>query len=217
MTPQQRKSWSLAKLRGECGAAPAVWIALIDLAAERESNIVTPTREQIAEVIGINRVKTISTAFTVLEKAGWIERAHIPVVESGKRTATLLRLVLCRKGRKTPSTAHTAVRGEKRPKCKGRKTPQDFPYGKAGVENPAAAPSDDGRATRDARSSTSARIPLPVHPSARIEQEKLAAIRRSRRSAEPRPVAAARLREGLVEDVPGGDASATGDQGADHE
>jgi hypothetical protein len=79
----------------------------------------------LAEITGITREKTISTALSALEQAGWIERVHVPVTVGGKRTATLLRITLCRMGRNLPHTVTPTVRGGKRPKGRGQKTPQD--------------------------------------------------------------------------------------------
>ena len=81
-------------------SAAAVWLALCDLSAARRSSVVTPTRAQVSSMTGL-RLRTVSNSLTTLEKAGWIDRAHIPVTNEGKRTATLLRIVLLRKGRST--------------------------------------------------------------------------------------------------------------------
>jgi len=129
-----------------------VWLALTDLADARGSAVVTPTRGQLAALTGIRRHKSISQVLTTLEKAGWIDRMHVPVIVGGKRAATLLRIILRRRGRKTP---------------------QDFPYGKGAV--PAARPFPpvgDGAAAP-------AQI-APEHPSARRERERLAEIRARR-------------------------------------
>ncbi len=131
-TQRRRKPWTLAKVHQTCRSAPAVWVALGGLAAANGSRLVTPTREQLANATGIRRHKTISTALTALERAAWIDRTHVPVTVGGLQTATLLRIVLLgevgtapRKGRKTPQTARSAVQGAKRPKGRGRKSPQD--------------------------------------------------------------------------------------------
>jgi len=126
-TPRKRRarSWSLLKVAKACSAVPVVWLALLDLAAARNVGVVTPTRDELAHLTGIKRRKTISTALSVLESAGWIERVHVPVTVGGRRAATLLRIMLRRKGRVAPSTARNHVRGARRPKGKGRVAPLD--------------------------------------------------------------------------------------------
>lgn len=102
---QRRSRWTLARLSRACRFAPAVWLALQELARGRST--CTPTRETLAELIGIRRHKSISAGLTALEKAGWIEREHVPKFRGGRQTATLLRVrFLCtkRRGRKTPHT-----------------------------------------------------------------------------------------------------------------
>lgn len=123
--------WSLAEVTGACRSAPAVWVALVDMGAERGSATVTPTRERLAELTGIKKHRTISDALTVLAKAHWISREHVPVLQGGRQTATLLRVVL-RRGRKTAHTGHGSVEAEKRPigahRRRGRKTALDFSF-----------------------------------------------------------------------------------------
>lgn len=102
---QRRSRWTLARLRRGHSFAPAVWLALQELARGRST--CTPTRETLAELIGIRRHKSISAALTVLDKAGWIEREHVPKYRGGRQTATLLRVRLLRaerRGRKAPHT-----------------------------------------------------------------------------------------------------------------
>lgn len=127
MTRRRKREWPLADLWRACHSAPAVWLALLELADSR--SIITPTRAKLSQVTGIKQHKTISTALTALEQAGWIDRLHVPVRTGGRQTATLLRiLIVRRRGRFSPSTARKHVEGEKRPKGRGRKTPSDFPY-----------------------------------------------------------------------------------------
>lgn len=126
-TPRKRRAraWSVARLAQTCSAAPVVWLVLLDLAATRHTSVVTPTRDKLARLTGIRRHKTISTALTTLELAGWIERVHVPVTVGGRRAATLLRIVVRRRGRHAPHTARNAVKGATRPKGKGRVAPLD--------------------------------------------------------------------------------------------
>lgn len=131
MTRTRRKPapWPLSNVFRRCRAAVAVWFALLEMRHARGSPVVTPTRGRLAKATGIDRLKTISTALTALEHAGWIERCHVPKFEGGMQTATTLRIVVnervFRRGRKTPHTGKSAVEGGKRPKGRGRKTPQD--------------------------------------------------------------------------------------------
>lgn len=124
-TRRRGAAWSLARVCERGFLAIAVWQALVDLARDRNSLIVTPTREMLGAAIGRKRHKSISRALTILERARWISRMHVPVGDGDQRTATLLRIELCRMGRLAPSTERIAVKGAKRPKGKGRKTPQD--------------------------------------------------------------------------------------------
>jgi hypothetical protein len=144
------RQWTLAELRKACGSAPTVWLALTDMATDRSSAIVTPTRQMIADATGIKKPLTISRALTALECGGWIDRAHIPVINGGIRTATLLRLVL-RRGtwhlrRKHPKRDHTkkpAVESQKGTKGKVPKRDQDSLSERGaplGFEEPTVAP-----------------------------------------------------------------------------
>ncbi len=102
---KRARHWSLARVVSKRPSAAAVWLALCDMATARGSPVVTPTRAHLREMTGRNE-KTISAALTTLEEAGWIERFHVPVNNAGKRTATLLRIVLRHKGRSAPRTAN---------------------------------------------------------------------------------------------------------------
>lgn len=128
------KRWTLAKVYAESWAAPIVWVALLEMRHARGSPVVTPTRGRLAKATGIDRLKTISTALTALEHAGWIERCHVPKFKGGMQTATVLRIEIIeahsRRGRRTPHTAQPAVEGAPRPNSKGRVLPQDFPTGR---------------------------------------------------------------------------------------
>ena len=134
---KSQRQWLLARVTKACRSAPAIWMALEQMSVERGSPVITPTRKELSELSGIPRVKTISRALTVLEDGGWISRAYVPISKGNVRCATLLRITLCRRGRKTPLTATSAVEGAKRPNSRGRKTPQS-PTGKGcGLNGPA--------------------------------------------------------------------------------
>ncbi|MFH0983387.1 MAG: helix-turn-helix domain-containing protein [Planctomycetota bacterium] len=175
MRKPRAKPWPLADVYRASHAAPVVWLALLDLADKRGTPVVTPTREGLAKATGIDRHKSISRALTALEQAGWIDRRHVPVGKGGRQVATLLRIVLRRRGRKTPHTGRNAlgaksalygakaVEGEKRP---------NFPTGR-GRARPPPLPASRGAAARPADACSE-------HPSARIERERLATIRAAR-------------------------------------
>ena len=156
------------------GGVPTVWLALLDLSAERGSLLVTPTRDALAKRAGIRRLETISRALTVLEGASWIERTHVPRFKDGRRTATLLRIRLRRTARKTRSTEKSAVRSEKRNGSKARKT-QRLPYGERRAQH-AASPAGTAAAGAAVESDAT-----------RIERERLEAIRTARAKRETLP------------------------------
>jgi hypothetical protein len=167
--------WTLAAVFRTTPMALAVWCALCELADARRSSVVTPTRAKLARAIGIDRQKSVSAALTLLERAGWIERVHVPVTSGGIQRATLLRIVLCRKRRSSAPYGAKRRRGRSSgPRVEGAPTPQDFPYGKEG-EPTAPALSGAGAARH---------VPSPEHPSARIERERLAEIRAAREAKE---------------------------------
>ncbi len=108
----QADRWPLAKVFKARPSAVAVWQAMCDLADERRSPVVTPTRARIAAMTGINE-QTVSDALTTLDEAGWIGRVHVPRLDGGKRV-TLLRIVLhrtCRSQTPTKRSAQDRRRG----------------------------------------------------------------------------------------------------------
>jgi len=125
MKRRRQKPWSIAKVYGEHPCALAVWLVLCELSEARKSAVVTPTRAELSARSGAN-VKSVSAGLTLLERAGWIDRVHVPVRVGGRQTATLLRVILRRSWRSTPHTVRAAVEGVQRPKGRGRSTPQDF-------------------------------------------------------------------------------------------
>jgi len=127
---KRRHQWPLAKVVRECRSAPAVWLALQDMAHERGSVLITPTRETIAVAASLKKRDTVSEALSTLEAAGWIERRHVPVFKGGRQVAVVLRIALRRIHRKTGHTVRAAVYPEKRCSRRRRiprKTGQDFP------------------------------------------------------------------------------------------
>jgi len=123
---KRRHQWPLAKVVRACPSAASVWLAMLDLAGERGSALITPTRKQLAALSGIGKLATVSRALTTLERAGWIVREHIPVKDGGVRSATLLRIVLRRSAPLRASTAHITVAPLKRPKGSAPLRVRDF-------------------------------------------------------------------------------------------
>jgi len=117
MKHRHRCPWTLAKLVAECSSAPAVFLALCELAAERGSHVTTPTRAILSLRTGLS-AETISKGLTALESAGWVSREHVPVKVGNVQTATLLRIVLLRRAESFRHTKPTAV--ERKVSAKGR-------------------------------------------------------------------------------------------------
>lgn len=183
----RRKIWPLAKLAATCSRAPVVWLALLDMRAERGSCVLTPTRETLAAATGIRRLPTLSRALTTLENAGWLERVLIPVRTGGVRTATLMRVVLKRAPRmerKVFSTARAAVWNEKCSKGRERKVFSDFPSERGGLNAPAL----DGAGANRPVDVPPAPAPQNEHSSTRIERERMAKIRAARERETRAPV-----------------------------
>jgi hypothetical protein len=142
------------------------------LAAERRSCVVTPTRPALAELTGIRRLPTISHGLTVLERAGWIDRAHVPIYCGNRQTATCLRIILRRRERSALRTKVGGVENAQRSKGRERSAFLDFPTGRGGSRP---------RPLNGAENTTNT---LPEHSSARIERERLAQIRAEREQKE---------------------------------
>ncbi len=176
------KPWTLARVRRECPSAPTVWVALMDMAEERGSSVLTPTRQMLSEATGIKKHATVSTALTALESACWIDRVHVPSWKDGQRT-TLLRLVLRRSARKTVRTVRSAVAPEKRPKGRGRKTGADSPTERGRRKTPPPPASAEASAGRPETTQPTEQT-TQEHPAARTERERLEAIRAQRETRE---------------------------------
>lgn len=165
MRRRRKTAWTLAQLYGKCPSALAIWDVLETLGAIRGSGIVTPTRTQLAELTGIHRLPTISRGLTVLEEAGWIDRAHVPIYRGNRQTATCLRIVLRRRERSALRTKAGAVENAQRSKGREHSALRDFPSERGGSR---PRPLDGAEDTANT---------LPEHPSVRIERERLAQIR----------------------------------------
>ncbi|MGD0090049.1 MAG: hypothetical protein ABSE73_09020 [Planctomycetota bacterium] len=139
-----------------------MWQALEALSGGRA--VVTPTREAIGKAAGITRDPTISAALTTLEEAAWIDRVHVPVKVGNVQTATLLRITLHRRERKTFLTAHNPVENGKRSKGRERKAFQDslkrerLPVSPAGEPSPPEEPNPEDLAPLDPKTG----IPLVI-------------------------------------------------------
>lgn len=92
MKSQHRKQLSLADVTKRRPSAVSVWVALNDLAAERGTHVVTPTRSDLAARTGLAE-QTISDALTTLHEAGWISRQVI-YRKNAEGVAGLLRIVV---------------------------------------------------------------------------------------------------------------------------
>ena len=171
---RRRKQWSLAKLCDKCPSVALVWLALLDMAAERGSSVLTPTRETLARATGIRKHRTISKSLTRLEDAAWIDRVHVPVVSNGQRK-TLLRLILRRKGPSRAYTKQSAVEAPQGPKGRGPSRAHDFPKGKGADTAPPLMGADG--TTRGCAAQTADAEDTTEHPSVRIERERLAVAR----------------------------------------
>jgi len=140
-----------AALWAKSHAASNVFGALEDMAAERGSPVITPTRQQLMDTTGVRKTATISAALTALEQAGWIDRVHVPVMVGSRQTATVLRVVLRRRCPSTALTGTNAVAPVKRHKGRCRLRAQDSSYGRErntpalNAGGVAQAPSDTGQ------------------------------------------------------------------------
>ena len=133
----KRRQWSLAKITKECSSAPAVWIALEQLAAKKGTHVVTPTRDLLCKLSGLRAVKTITRALNALEAARWLDRAHFAARRANGQRVTLLKIILRYRGRKTPSIGAPSIGDEKRPQGKGRKTSPNSPTERGGLNDSA--------------------------------------------------------------------------------
>lgn len=181
---RRRHPLPLAVLNRKCRSAAVVWVALQDMASERGSHLVTPTREELMTRTGISRTQTISKALTALDKAGWIERNIVRQPGSGGQFVTLLRVVLLRTQQKTHRTDRTSVRSGKRTDSTGRKTPLDSSKEERGAAEDGAAPSlkvgaSPGRPHEH---------PPTIDRIAQLEDERLASIREGKEVGGAAPV-----------------------------
>lgn len=181
---QQRrpKPWTLARVRRECPSAAAVYLALLDLAAERRTSLLTPTRKLLASMTGIKKHQTISQALTTLTRAGWIDLNHIPSSNRGQRT-TLLRLILRRMHRKTVLTGKLPYAPKNGAYSKHRKTVHDSPTERGRHKTPPPPASAEASAGRPETTQPTEQT-TQEHPAARTERERLEAIRTQRETRE---------------------------------
>jgi hypothetical protein len=71
-----------------------VWLALSEIANEGGSNHITPTREVLSKMTGIQRLQTVSDALTALSQARWAKIEHVPVTENHRQVGTVLEIKL---------------------------------------------------------------------------------------------------------------------------
>ena len=112
---KSQRQWSLARVTKTCRSAPAVWLALERLAADKGTRVVTPTRDLLCKLSGLRSVKTTTLALNALESAGWVDRAHFPAYRASGQRVTLLKIILRYTTQKTthigtpPGHAHIDV------------------------------------------------------------------------------------------------------------
>ncbi|MCA9249529.1 MAG: hypothetical protein KDA54_00220 [Phycisphaerales bacterium] len=94
---KSKKPKSLKSIKQQSLSAGIVWIALNDLAASKNNNVITPTRALLKENTGLSET-TISKALTCLHNNGWIVRVLTTKVNrNGTGIVTLLLITLKRK------------------------------------------------------------------------------------------------------------------------
>lgn len=186
---RRSKQWTLAKVRTKCHSAPAVWVALCDMHAERgtRSPVLTPTRKLLSELAGIRKHDMISQALTVLTRAGWIDLAHVPSSQNGNRT-TLLRLILRRIPPKRVHTGGSAVSTQIGCNSKHPNRVHDFYSVKGGGTKKPSPPSlrSGTPSGRPKNAPPKNRHPEPEkeHPAEKIERERMTEIRKKRETEE---------------------------------
>lgn len=165
-------SWTSAKVYKQTRAAIVVWHGLRDLTDAAESRLITPTRADIAEVTGIERLNTISTALSTLHRANWILCEHEPVVEGGKQVATVMRITLIR---------GSSLSNKNRCIAKQQKLLQDSPT-ERGDQNspPSPVPCEGSLAAQDKK-------PVPSSDTVAYEDEEYAQWLRDNPRTEPEP------------------------------
>lgn len=75
---KEKAQKSIKHLTLLCPSAPAVWLALVELATEYGNGSFSVSRRQIREWCGVAE-KTVSNALAALEVCGWIKRRHMSV------------------------------------------------------------------------------------------------------------------------------------------
>ena len=74
-------------------AAPAVWMALVEIAMYEGRLTITPSRRAISNISGVKRRGTISRCLSLLEEMNWIRRTHQRYGE-GELTNVILQIRL---------------------------------------------------------------------------------------------------------------------------
>lgn len=133
----KRRQWSLARVTKACRSAPAVWLALEQLAADKGARIVTPTRDLLCKLGGLRNVKTVTLALNTLEAAGWVDRAHFPAYRASGQRVTLLKIILRYTTQKTTRIGTPPIRPVKRSQGKTQKTGRNSPTERGGLNGSA--------------------------------------------------------------------------------
>ena len=145
---KSQRQWSISKVTKACRSAPAVWLALEQLAAEKGTHVVCPKRKLLCKLGGIRDVKTITLALNTLEESGWLNRGHFEAYRDDGSRVTLLKLVLLYKTQKTGAIGAPSIRPKKRIKVKTRKTGANSPTERGELNASALSLSVGAKTTR---------------------------------------------------------------------
>ncbi len=180
---KRAKPWPLSRLLADNRNAGTVVLAVFTLACGRRQ--VSTIRSRIGELCGLS-ARTIGEAVDALHRAGWLRRAY------GRRNGKAwYRLslpkaldALCVEKQHTGSRPKVSKNDTQGRRPCGTKNDTPSPRGEAG--GPTAPALEGAGAARP--------DPMPEHPSARIERERLAEIRAAREAEERQAECAGELR-----------------------
>jgi hypothetical protein len=177
---REHAPWPLRKLLETNRNAVTVFGVLLHLAEGRRR--FGATRRRIRNVCGLSE-RVIGAAINTLHEAEWITRTYASDTHNGRRS--WFRIVLRNRSRnlwyEKRHTGHESTRRKtthrKDVSCGTKNVPQPHKGLKGGPTAPALAGAGAAR-------SAPLPEPLPEHPSARIERERLAEIRAAREVGE---------------------------------
>ena len=171
-----RAPWPLPKLLAQSRNAATVFVALLYLSGGRRRFGVT--RGRIRTVCGLSE-RIIGAAVDALSRAGWLTRTYASDTRDGRRSwfRILLRGDVSALWYEKRTTGEQSVRRKtttrKPVSCGTKNVPQPHKGLRGGPTAPALR-----------RAGADAPDPLPEHPTARIERERLAEIRAVREAEE---------------------------------